>query len=345
MLRPWRLESRNEVSGKTGAVQSAPLPNCCIMNTRMGPILKGSLSFIPGVKQVFLKKNTGGTNSAKYCYDVWLKHLTMLWENGMRSIPATLAELGPGDSLGIGLAAVLSGVDTYFALDVVKFSNTDFNIRIFDELTALFRERAPGPAKGWPDCDRYLDENHFPSHILTEDVLGASLSEERVSRIRKAIMEPESSHGGITVKYIVPWLSESVIDRESADVIISHAVLEHVVDLDETYRALHAWLKAGGTMSNQIDFSSHGLSGEWNGFRAYPEWVWKLIVGKRAFLLNRQPHSVHMALMEKNRFKILCDLKHYRREGGIRRSQLSSRWRDISDDDLTISSVFIQARK
>jgi len=315
------------------------------MNMRIGPIVKGSLTYIPGVKRVFLKRDTGGTNSAKYCYDVWLKHLTMLWESGMHSIPNSLAELGPGDSMGIGLAAMLSGVDTYYALDVVKYSNTNFNIRILNELITLFHERASGPAEGWPNCDQYLDENHFPSHILTEDALRISLSEERVSRIRNAIMEPESSNSGIAVNYVAPWSDESVIDKETVDVIISHAVLEHVVDLKGAYRALYTWLKPGGMMSNQIDFSSHGLSEKWNGFRAYPEWVWKLIVGKRSFLINRQPHSVHIDLMERNEFKIICDLKHYRKEGGIQRSQLSSHWKGISDDDLAISSAFIQAQK
>jgi len=315
------------------------------MNVRIGPIVKGSLTYIPGVTRWFTRKDTGGTNSAQYCYGVWLKHLTMLWESGMHSIPTTLAELGPGDSMGIGLAAMLSGVDKYYALDVVKYSNIDFNIKIFNELVMLFQGRAARPEKGWPDCDQYLDENLFPGHILTEGILGISLSEERISRIRSAIMEPESSNNGISVKYIAPWSDERVIDKDTVDVILSHAVLEHVVDLNSAYGALYAWLKTGGMMSNHIDFSSHGLSEKWNGFRAYPEWVWKLVVGKRPFLMNRQPYSVHVNLMERNNFKIICNLKHYRREDGIQRSQLSSYWKNISDDDLTISSAFIQAYK
>jgi len=315
------------------------------MNIRIGPLIKGTLTYIPGLGGVLLRKHTGGTNSARYCYDVWLKHLTMLGANGMESIPRTLAELGPGDSIGIGLAAMLSGVDTYYALDAVKYSNIDFNVRIFDELVDLFRKRAARPTKGWPDYDRYLDENLFPSHILTDDVLGVSLSDKRVSRIRNAIMKPESSNEGITIRYMAPWSNENVIARETVDVIVSHSVLEHVVDLAGTYHALHSWLKTGGMTSNQIDLSSHGLSKAWNGFRAYPEWVWKLMVGKRPFLINRQPYSAHVNLMEENGFKIICNLRHYRKEEGIRRSQLSSYWKDISDDDLTISGTFIQARK
>src|SRR2546428_3372198 len=315
------------------------------MNMHIRPIAKGASTFIPGLRQVLPKKGTGGTISAKYCYEVWLKHLVILWENRLRSIPNTLAELGPGDSLEIGLAAMCSGVNNYYALDVVKYSNSDFNIKIFDELVALFQARAARPAKGWPDYDNYLDENLFPSHILTNDVLNASLSRERIALIRNALLNPESSGEGITIKYVVPWSEDNVIEKETVDLIISHAVLEHVIDLKSTYRALYLWLKPGGIMSHQIDFTSHGLSERWNGYRAYPELLWKVIMGKRPFLINRQPYSVHMDLLKNNGFKIICSLKSYSTEEGIQRSQLSAYWRNISDDDLTCSGAFIEAQK
>ena len=83
-------------------------------------------------------------------------------------MPLTLAELGPGDSIGIGLSAMLSGVDNYYALDVVEYSNTEFNLKIFDELVELFKGRAAGPGNGWPDYSQHLNKHRFPNHILTE---------------------------------------------------------------------------------------------------------------------------------------------------------------------------------
>ena len=81
------------------------------MNMQASSILKGMLTFVPGITRVMpgIGLGTGGTDSARYCYGVWLKYLTLLHENGMHAIPGTIAELGPGDSLGIGLAAMLSG--------------------------------------------------------------------------------------------------------------------------------------------------------------------------------------------------------------------------------------------
>jgi hypothetical protein len=203
---------------------------------------------------------------------------------------------------------------------------------------------APRPTKGWPDYDPYLDENLFPGHILTADVLAKSLTEERIDLIRQALLRPGTQDRGLSIKYMVPWSDESVIQKDSVDVILSHVTLEHVVDVKSTYHACASWLKRGGIMSHDIDFTSHGLSKEWNGHWACSELLWKTIVGKRPFLINRQPCSVHEELMRSNGFEIICNLKHCRTDG-IKRPQLAAAWRNISDEDLTCSEVFIQARK
>ena len=311
---------------------------------KIEPVLKGLLTFIPGVRRVVLKKGTGGTNSASYCYGVWLKHLTLLWENGLTEIPNTLAELGPGDSLGIGLAGVLSGVKTYYALDVVEHSNIDSNLQIFDELVELFKSRAARPTKGWPDFDNYLDATLFPNHILTEDLLKKSLDQKRIDAIRRAIKFPHLKHDLVTIKYIVPWSDKSVIRENSVDVILSHSVLEHVTDIDRTYQSLNAWLKYQGMMSHQIDFQSHGVSDIWNGYRSYSETMWKVILGKHPFLINRQPYSAHIKIIKKAGFRVVCDLKRHR-EDGIKRSELSTYWKNISNEDLNCSGALIQAEK
>lgn len=311
---------------------------------KIRPVVKGLLTFIPGSENILPVKKTGGTDTAYYCYSVWIKHLTMLWENGVHSMPNTLAELGPGDSIGIGLAAMLSGVNKYFALDVVEYSNTDFNLKIFDELVSLFKNRASRVHKGWPEIVGYLDENRFPSHILTDERLSVSLADERITQLRSLIENPGRESKELTIKYMVPWSESNVIEKESVDLIMSHSVLEHVVDLEAAYHAFYSWLKPGGIMSHQIDFTSHGLSEKWNGYRAYSEFLWKIIVGKRKYLINRQPVSVHLNLMDKYDFDVFCLMKN-NKPNGIEREELSSYWKDISNDDLACSGAFIQAKK
>ena len=311
---------------------------------KIRPLVKGLLTFVPGSQKFLPKPTTGGTDSAPYCYGVWMKHLTMLHANGVAVIPETVAELGPGDSLGIGLAAMLSGSRRYFALDVVAFANVDSNLRVLDELVELFRNRTAGPVGGFPEFHQYLGEDLFPGHILSDAHLAESLSHERVNAIRYALRTLGTPVNGISIDYLVPWSEVSVVRPGSVDLVLSHSVLEHVVDLEATYRALRQWLKPGAVMSHQIDFTSHGISDMWNGYRAYPEWLWKVIEGKRDFLINREPHSVHRELMLKNGFEIFCDLQKIRKDG-LSRVKLAKRWRDLPDDDLNCTGAFVQARR
>ncbi len=109
------------------------------MKLRIKAILAGLATYVPGYDYLHA---TGGTDSARYCYSVWLRHLKLLHEAGaLRGVPHTVAELGPGDSIGIGLAALLSGAERYYALDVVPYPDLKSNLAIFDELVRLFRER------------------------------------------------------------------------------------------------------------------------------------------------------------------------------------------------------------
>lgn len=317
------------------------------MEMHLKPIVKGALTCVPGINGLVSTIGTGGTNSALYCYDVWLKHVTLLWAHGLRSTPATVAELGPGDSLGIGLAAVLSGTDHYFALDVVAHSERDLNLRVFDELLQLFRRRAPRPRKGWPDFDHHLAPDLFPHHALPPQRLDAALSPQRVERVREAILSPAgtSADGSVVVRYVVPWSDPSVVVAGSVDLAISHSVLEHIDDLDSTYAALSRWLKPGGFMSHQIDYSSHGMARHWNGFRQCPEWLWTIVRGRRPYLINREPHSGHMRRIRSGDFDVVCELANRRNSGGIARERLAARWIDLADEDLNCSEAFVQAVK
>ena len=120
------------------------------MSIRTRSLIVGMATYIPGLRRMTGRK-TGGTISARYCYAVWLRHLSMLHRSALRTTFETVAELGPGDSLGIGLAALLSGAQRYLALDVVRYADSTRNLQIFEELLALFRDHAPIP-----------DEAEFP---------------------------------------------------------------------------------------------------------------------------------------------------------------------------------------
>src|SRR5216110_2845407 len=102
---------------------------------RFGPVARGLLTYLPTINEMLPSTKTGGaTHSAGYCYGVWLKHLTLLRAHGLATVPQAVAELGPGDSLGVGLCALLSGADDYVGLDVVAHSDLASNQSVLDDL-------------------------------------------------------------------------------------------------------------------------------------------------------------------------------------------------------------------
>jgi hypothetical protein len=311
---------------------------------RLTPIARGLLTFVPAINDlVSTSRSEGQTESARYCYSLWMRHLTLLHAHGYRGTPNTVAELGPGETLGVGLCALLSGADHLIGLDVVAHSDLEKNQVILNALLPLFRERASSLLQGWPDFSAYLDDRHFPSQFLTDDTLAYALRPDRVDAIRRALTYPSSSNQ-ITVDYKAPWTDSRVIEAASVDLIISASVLEHVVDLPATYKALYQWLKPGGWMSHQIDLKAHGITRRWNGFRTCSEGMWKLAAGRRPYLINRHPASVHLQLMQEAGFRLLVQEKLFRKDG-IRREELAPQWTDMTDEDLNCSALYIIATK
>lgn len=314
-------------------------------------ILLNALTFVPGVSDLPLIKRlmrnrikgTGGTSSARYCYSVWLRHLVLASESNLNTNPQTIAELGPGDSLGIGLAALLSGAGKYLAFDVHEYASAERNLTILDELLQLFKERTAIPDEvELPGVSPKLRHYAFPSSVLTEARMNAALDPERIDTIKNSLRNCKV-HNSL-IQYRVPWQSENVIEHDSIDLVYSQAVLEHVEALDDVYACMHSWLKPTGFISHQIDLKCHGWAKEWNGHWTYSDFMWKLVRGKDAWMINREPKSTHLRLLQASGFTIVrCD--SITSPNKLRRNSVAKRFRDFQGDDLTTSGVFIQAVK
>jgi SAM-dependent methyltransferase len=256
-----------------------------------------------------------------------------------------MAELGPGDSLGIGLAALISGTQRYLALDAVRYADSTRNLQIFDELIALFRDRAPIPDEvEFPLVRPRLLSYAFPADILASARLDVALHPKRLGVIRGAINSPAmSARGGGPVCYIAPW-QPGVIEDHTVDLIISQTVLEFPRDLRGLYAEMCRWLKPGGIMSHEIDFKSVGITVEWNGHWSCSDALWCLAAGRRRHRLNREPHSTHITLLRSMGCRIVCDERTVQ-PSAIARAQLAPRFRHLTDEDLETSSALIQAVK
>src|SRR5262245_17377795 len=106
------------------------------MTARM--IARGLMTY---VAPRFLYRRQTKTLSARYCYAVFMRHLVKVHAASGRAPLGNVAELGPGGSLGTGLAAMIAGAQRYFAVDVGRDSEREGNLRAFDGLVELFRNR------------------------------------------------------------------------------------------------------------------------------------------------------------------------------------------------------------
>jgi SAM-dependent methyltransferase len=326
-------------------------------------ILKGIASYFPDCISKYLPRHQlqfsgdgvreypGRIAVARICYSIWLRFLVSFYECGLYPKIDTVVEIGPGDSFGVGLAALLSGANNYFALDVVKTAYRYPNHEIFRELVFLFRHREgilndEEEPKMLPRLNSY----EFPEYIFSDDKLNQLLNKERLEAVRNALLclERETLQGAdnvgpISMHYFVPWDRDVPIKNNSVDVVIATAVMEHVEDIEMVYETAARWLKKGGIFANCIDFKSHGTAGLWNGHWTYSDFVWKLVRGRSRFFINRQPHSVHKREMAKF-FDIISDIT-YRKPNLLRKSDLSCHFKMLDDDDLTICSAYIIGKK
>lgn len=302
-------------------------------------ILTGMLTWLPILDVVRQRRaSTGGSNSARYCYSVWFRHLVILDRYGFKVKGANIGELGPGDSIGMGLVALISGAARYVGLDVVPYSANAALEKMFDEVLHMYsgKERIPDHTE-FPGVRPRLDSYEFPAHLIDwQDFL------MRAKMIRDELKEGLNS--GPLLGYRAPWTSLPHITEGSLDLIFSQAVLEHVDNLQETYQAMFAWLKPGGYASHVIDFNAHGRSPYWNGHWAYSDWQWKLVRGKREFLLNREPMSMHLAYAKKAGFEVLL-LERSQRSHGLEVMALASRFRRMDALDAETSGVLLILQK
>ncbi len=305
------------------------------------PLAKGLILHLPYVKKL-KSPRTGGTVESRYCYSVWLRHLKML-NSVYNGIPLKVAELGPGDSLGIGFAALLSGCQSVVALDVIKYWDIKRNLKIFEDLVILFKNKAPIPDKEYPNVEPQLDNYNFPNDIISDEILNQSLSEERIKAIREEIKNIDN-HQNTYIKYCIPWDDYRIIGSDSIDFVYSQAVLEHVENLEGTYYAIYKWLKKGGVMSHSIDFKSHGTTKSWDGYRTYSEFQWKIVKGGKKFLINRLPYSVHLELQKKNNFKILKSIP-VKMNNTIPKHQFAKKFKNLSEEDMTTSTAYLLSKK
>lgn len=299
---------------------------------------------MPLYRRLAFRPNPAPADSS---YGIWLKHLVMSQEHRPYAVPRIIAELGPGLSLGVGLAALICGAERYIALDAVRFAPLTHVLPVFDRLVELFmRRERPENATGFPSYEFALDASGFPSRVLPAAHMTAMLDATRIDALRNDMRTFVDSGGREShrITYIAPWTLAHIAQRGEIDFLLSHTVLQHVQSVDAVWQQIGALLCRDGVCSHQINFDSHGTSAIWNGHWAYPEVVWRIALGRKTFLINREPLSRHVAAAQAQGLQLLAVLRR-RDASGVAASALAPKWRGLDEDDRFTRGALVVARK
>jgi SAM-dependent methyltransferase len=154
--------------------------------------------------------------------------------------------------------------------------------------------------------------------------------------------------------YMVPWNPETC-PKQSLDIVVSRAVLEHVpkAQIEYFFKHFHRILRDSGVMCHMIDNSDHWQHKDRSlsrvEFLHYEETglVWRLAQLNEQAFQNRLRHSDYVKMIADARFRIILaegepDGKCLR---DLERISLSTRFRDYEPRDLAILGSLIVAAK
>src|SRR5260221_8496054 len=201
----------------------------------LGSYVKGPLSFV--VPQARDSHSNLFPVSAEFSYSLFLRHCVLRSQFRPPRFGESVAELGPGSSLGFGMAALIAGASRYRAYDLTAHFDAATNLAIFDALVALFAARAPIPHEGeFSRIFPFLDDYSFPAS-LTDEWLRAALAAKRLPASRQDI----EAGGGNSIKVKLRMVAEAIEER--VDWLASHFLLGHVDNLPPVYRFLEGSLQ------------------------------------------------------------------------------------------------------
>jgi hypothetical protein len=307
-------------------------------------LLGGLKSFLP-IPIDFT--GTGGTTSWEYCLAVWLRHVRMCEQIGVIPNPGVVVEVGPGDSLGTGICAVLAGFKQYIAVDVLDHVQWDVSAEHITALEKVFLDRTPLAAN--EALDRVLPpllDRSIPERWAWETSSGADMLGIRRSAV--AIRESVANRGSVGVlSFRSPW-SRTMVEANSVDWVFSQVALQDMAVtvqepvLEKALATFHSWLRKGALMTHQIDLSCPG-GPSWNHHWAWSKFEWKLIRGKRPYYVNGLPLSRYLELMSDLGFD--TQVTHILDKPGLTSTQVAPSHQGLPSQDYSSAAAFVIATK
>ncbi|MFA6012450.1 MAG: class I SAM-dependent methyltransferase [Desulfobacteraceae bacterium] len=243
-----------------------------------------------------------GKDHNKYSQDQFTDLINSL--SGHTSLRGkTILEIGPGGSVGLGLLTLKHGAGKYIAIDVGNHLKTD--------------------SKLYTDYSRLLQDDKLINRLINK--LNG-----------KYIFNPNI----INILNINQYSTYDLPDN-SADIIYSNAVLEHIHDLNLCFQEMSRVLKPGGYMNHVVDLRDHIFSKDSLFFLTIPEFWLHRLFGNTGAYINRKRYSYYLRLFSKFDLKVLSLRKQYTYDGTINPALLIK----YKKGDLKLLSFNIVLRK
>ncbi len=184
--------------------------------------------------------------------------------------------------------------------------------------------------------DLYAADLNQPKHkaLLQEDCVKLGLGWEDVTK-RVRILSGDFAH--------LP----TPAFEESADIVLSSAVLEHTLSPQDVLAACYAWLKPGGHTSHEIDLRDHLFEFPFE-MLTFSEEIWQRWLNpKRGFHQNRWRLPEYLEAIKSARFVNTGYRVLQRDEATLREilPRLNERFRDMDPDMLSVLVVHLYGEK
>jgi len=255
---------------------------------------KGLITFLPGVAELLdnrKKKSRHSSSNAEFAYSLWLSVLVFLKENNIEANLNRIGEIGNGGSLGVAFCAILAGSQRYYDLEFYDNINVSEQLRLLEKIALLFQNKTP--IRKYDSINIKIKNYDFPVDYVLPDREQTILIEQ----LRRDIVQGFTNSR--LIRIIDNWESAPSL---ALDFVFSRAVMEHVKNPSEVYASIYNHLKNNSYMLHDIELHSHGVSKQIDGHLQIKPFWWRLIVGKRPFLMNRWSFGVHLDEVKKQGF-------------------------------------------
>ena len=248
-------------------------------------------------------------------------------------------EIGPGDNSGVAIKFLLAGAKQVVGLDKF-FSKQDWKQQ--SQIYQALREQLNDGEKQIIDEVVNLDEGIVGDSQKLLHIYGTGIEE-----------------------------AGKIFEPESFDFIVSRAVFEHLFEPDIAFSVMDRLLLPGGYMIHKIDFRDHGMFSDKHHpltFLTIPNWIYKLMTydsGKPNRRLisyyrrktNELGYDTNLLITQivgseseilPHKETITFDVDYYDSTLSLLneiRPHLQAEFREMPNEDLMVSGVFLVARK